>query len=116
MSVRWWVMAAVIAGLISGVFGGIGTYKANPAASAWAWGLYVGFLAATFVAVLWYAQETQGMARTAVEQVQLNRQIFEAANRPSIEVIFDPGIARFYQNEGNYNFPFRLYNHGSVAA
>jgi hypothetical protein len=116
MSIRRWVTAAVIAGLISAIAAGIGTYKANPSASAWAWGLYVGFLAATFIAVLWYALETQGMARTAVEQVQLNRRIFEAAHRPSIEVIVDPGQGRFYQNQGNYAFPFRLYNHGPVAA
>src|SRR5262245_2682943 len=116
MSARAWVTAAVIAGLISGVAAGVGTYKVSPAASAWAWGLYVGFLAATFIVVLWYALETQGMASTAVEQVHLNRRMFEAAHRPSIEIIVDLTQAHFYQDGNNYAFPFQLNNHGSVPA
>jgi hypothetical protein len=113
---RTWVGASIVAGVVSGVLAGVGTYRASPSASAWAWGLYVGFLAATFIAILWYALLTFGMALTANEQTRLSRQMFEAGHRPSIEVVLVPGEMRFYENEDNYVFHFDLYNHGSVPA
>ncbi len=116
MNPHRWIITALASGVLFGVIAGIGTYKASPAASAWAWGLYVGFLAASFVAVLWYALVAHRMADTAAQESRLNHQIFEASHRPSLEVIFAVGDTRFYQNEGNYTFPFQLYNHGSVPA
>lgn len=75
MGARLWVASAVIVGLASAVVAGVGTYKASPSSSAWAWGLYVGFLGATFIAVLWYALLTHRMG-------VVQRQGAEVANHP----------------------------------
>jgi hypothetical protein len=116
MKPRLWVGAAVALGVVSGTIAGAGTYRASPSPSAWAWGLYVGFLAASFTAVVWYAVVTHGMANTVAEQTRISRQVFESTHRPSIEIIVPPRVAAFYQNENNYAFPFQLYNRGDVPA
>jgi len=76
----------------------------------------VGFLAASFIAVVWYAVVTHGMANTVAEQTRISRQVFESTHRPSIEIIVPPGVTAFYENQNNYTFPFQLYNRGEVPA
>lgn len=62
------------------------------------------------------AEQARTSASAAADQAHISRQIFEAAHRPSIEVMVDFNAARFFQNADNYTFPFRLHNHGSVPA
>ena len=71
-------MAAAIAlGFGCGLTAGIATLRAAPSQSAWATGVTGGVLAATFVAIIWYAVESQRMRGEMARQNEIamaNRQ------------------------------------------
>jgi hypothetical protein len=60
---RYWLLAAVILGVIAGRVA-----MASPGPSGWATGLNVGLLAATFVAIIWYCWETRQMVHGSKRQ------------------------------------------------
>jgi hypothetical protein len=73
-----WVTVVVALGVACVLTAGIGTARAAPRISAWATAINVGLLAATFVAILWYSLEAQGMRR---EMVRQNEMAMEHARR-----------------------------------
>jgi len=63
------------------------------------------------------AQQANRQADAAVQQAQVTRQIFEASNRPYLEVVIDEWSYLFPQTTGfHFNLRFRVMNHGQVPA
>src|SRR5262249_48101374 len=86
------------------------------ASGVWYARRYVGLTRDLARAASVQAEQARAAATAAADQAHIFRPGFEGAHRPSFAVILDFNATRFFQNAGNYAFPFRLHNHGSVPA
>jgi hypothetical protein len=71
--------------------------------------------AAGVVVALYYARLTRRLARTAREQSETTRKMFEAGHRPYLKPVFPFQELHYFRRE-DYNFSFSLHNHGAVPA
>src|SRR5215471_12352918 len=80
-----WVFL-VFVGVAAAIVAGLATHWARPTQSAWASGIYMGLLALTLVAILWYSFETRKLVR-------MQREASEIESHPWLHVAGWP-IAR----------------------
>src|SRR5215471_13966011 len=65
-----WVFL-VFVGVAAAIVAGLATHWARPSQSAWASGIYMGLLALTLLAILWYSFETRKLVRIQREASEL---------------------------------------------
>ena len=67
---RTWIVL-VFVGVAAAIVAGLTTHLARPSQSAWAYGIYMGLLALTLLAILWYSFETRKLVRMQREASEL---------------------------------------------
>ena len=67
---RAWIVL-VFVGVAAAIVAGLTTHWARPSQSAWAYGIYMGLLALTLLAILWYSFETRKLVRIQREASEI---------------------------------------------
>jgi len=65
-----WIIL-VLVGVAAAIVAGVATHWAGPSQSAWASGIYMGLLALTLLAILWYSFETRKLVRIQREAAEI---------------------------------------------
>src|SRR5215467_3857755 len=65
-----WIVL-VFVGVAAAIVAGLATHWARPSQSAWASGIYMGLLALTLLAILWYSFETRNLVRIQREASEI---------------------------------------------